>query len=77
MIDIKYRLYKETIPEYSALQQLLHNRGVALEDQQRWLFAGKESYNDWRLLDNMELAVEKVHNAVENFLPTVIIQDCD
>lgn len=77
MISIKYQLYKETVPEYSALQQLLYNRGVALKDQQPWLFAGKECYNDWRLLDNMELAVEKVHNAVENFLPTVIIQDCD
>ncbi len=50
MISIKYQLYKEIIPEFSALQQILHNRGIELEGQQKWLYAGRERFNDWRLL---------------------------
>lgn len=77
MISIKYQLYKETVPEYSAQTQILYNRGIEVEDQQAWLSAGKECFNDWRLLDNMELIVQKVHFALEESLPITIIQDCD
>ena len=77
MIAIKYQLYKETVPEYSAQAQILYNRGIEIEDQQAWLSAGEECFNDWRLLDNMELIVQKVRLAVEKSIPTVIIQDCD
>ena len=30
---MKYKLYKDTIPEYSALQQILYNRGIPIEEQ--------------------------------------------
>lgn len=66
MISIKYQLYKETVPEYSALQQLLYNRGVALEDQQPWLFAGKECYNDWRLLGE-----DRIRQAIDTIVDTM------
>ncbi len=66
MISIKYQLYKETISEYSTLQQLLYNRGVALEDQQPWLFAGRECYNDWRFLDE-----NKVRRGVDTVVDTM------
>lgn len=77
MISIKYQLYRDIIPELTARQQLLYNRGIELEDQKEWLSAGKECINDWRLLDNMETAVKKVQYAVENSLPITIVQDCD
>lgn len=77
MIAIKYQLYKETIPEYSAQTQILYNRGIEAENQQAWLSAGEECFNDWRLLDNMELIVQKVHLVLEESLPVTIIQDCD
>lgn len=76
-MNIKYQLYKETVQGRSTKERLLYNRGIDANNQEKWLLAGKSNYNDWRLLDNMESAVEKVHNAVENFLPTVIVQDCD
>lgn len=76
-MNIKYQLYKETTQGRSTKERLLYNRGIDADNQEKWLLAGKNNYNDWRLLDNMELVVEKVHNAVENSLPTVIVQDCD
>lgn len=79
MISIKYQLYKETVPEYSALQQLLYNRGVALEDQQPWLFAGKECYNDWRLLDEnkMRKAVHLIESAIASSKNICVCVDAD
>ena len=79
MISIKYQLYKETVPEYSALQQLLYNRGVALEDQQPWLFAGKECYNDWRLLDEnkMRQAIYLIKSAIASSKNICVCVDAD
>ena len=77
MISIKYQLYRDTIPELTARQQLLYNRGIELEDQNEWLSAGKECINNWRLLDNMDTVVEKVHYAFENAMPITVVQDCD
>lgn len=59
------------------LEQILSNRGIQVDGQEHWLNANMRDINDWRLLDNMELAVNKVHYAIENLLPTVVIQDCD
>jgi single-stranded-DNA-specific exonuclease len=66
MIDIKYRLYRETLCELSPVQQILHNRGIEVEDQQRWLFAGKESYNDWR-----SLGESKIRQAIDTIVDTM------
>ncbi len=71
------RLYDETDELLNPLEQILSNRGVGLDEQEHWLNANMKDINDWRLLDNMELAVRKVHDAVESSLNTVIIQDCD
>lgn len=57
---MKFKLYKDVIPEYSAKQQVLYNRGIPVKEQEAWLNAGWESINDWRLLDE-----EKMRKAVE------------
>lgn len=77
VISIKYQLYRDTIPELTARQQLLYNRGIELEDQNEWLSAGKECINNWRLLDNMDTVVKKVRYAFENAMPITVVQDCD
>lgn len=79
MVRIKYQLYKETIPEYSALQQILYNRDVLPQDQESWLNAGWNDINDWRLLDEdkMMLGVKMVVDAIKNKQNVCVLVDPD
>lgn len=52
---MKFKLYKEVIPEFSAKEQILYNRGMDLEKQKVWRDAGWECINDWRLLDETKM----------------------
>lgn len=74
---MNYKLYKDTIPEYSALQQILYNRGIPIEKQKEWLNAGWSEINDWRLFDLMESAVNRVYDAVQNEENVQVVVDCD
>ena len=74
---MKYKLYKDTIPEYSALQQILYNREIPIEKQKEWLSAGWDEINDWRLFDLMESAVNRVYDAVQNEENVQVVVDCD
>lgn len=74
---MKYKLYKDTIPEYSALQQILYNRGISIERQKEWLNAGWDEINDWRLFDLMESAVNRVYDAVQNEENVQVVIDPD
>lgn len=78
---MKYKLYKNTIPEYSALQQILYNRGVSIEKQKEWLNAGWENIYDW-----LELAPQKMEDACRllyehiqknNDVQILVDSDCD
>lgn len=79
MISIKYQLYKETIPGYSALQQVLYNRDILPQDQERWLNAGWDDINDWRLLDKdkMMFGVKMVVDAIKNEQNICVLVDSD
>lgn len=77
MIKIRYKLYNETNPHLSARQQVLFNRGIPVEEQEHWLKADWEDINDWRLLDNIKAAVNRVFWALKNKEKTVVLQDCD
>ena len=74
---MKYKLYKDTISEYSALQQILYNRGIPIERQKEWLNAGWSEINDWRLFDLMESAVNRVYDAVKNDEKVQVVIDPD
>lgn len=74
---MKYKLYKDTISEYSALQQILYNRGIPIEKQKEWLSAGWNEINDWRLFDLMESAVNRVYDAVKNEENVQVVVDPD
>lgn len=74
---MKYKLYKDTVPEYSALQQILYNRGIPIEKQKEWLNAGWNEINDWRLFDFMESAVNRVYDAVKNDEKVQVVVDPD
>ena len=65
---MKYKLYKDTVPEYSALQQILYNRGIPVEKQKEWLSAGWEQIYDWTELSpqKMEDACNLLYEKIEN-----------
>ena len=76
---MNYKLYKETIPEYSALQQILYNRGIPIEEQEEWLSAGWDDIYSWRELapEKMEKACNLLYDCIKQNLDVQIIQDCD
>lgn len=84
---MRYKLYKDIIPQYSALQQILYNRGVPEDKQSVWLDAGWNEINSWNSFtsndddknDMMTYAVNLVHSAIENDedVQIVVDSDCD
>lgn len=76
---MKYKLYKDTIPEHSALQQILYNRGIPIEEQEKWLNAGWDEINDWQELapEKMEEACNLLYNCIKQNLDVIIVVDCD
>lgn len=74
---MNYKLYKDVVPEYSARQQILYNRGIPVQEQERWLNARWDEINDWRLFDRMEDAVNRVHQAIQRSEQIQIVVDCD
>lgn len=74
---MKYKLYKDVISEYSARQQILYNRGIPIQEQEKWLNAGWDEINDWRLFDRMEDAVNRVYAAIHNNEQVQIVVDSD
>lgn len=74
---MKYKLYKDVIPEYSARQQILYNRGIPIQEQERWLNAGWDEINDWRLFSKMEEAVNRVYTAIQKDEEVQIVVDAD
>lgn len=76
---MKYKLYKDTISEYSALQQILYNRGIPIEKQKEWLNAGWDQIYDWTDLaaKKMEKACQVLYNCINENLDVQILIDCD
>ena len=76
---MKYRLYKDVIPEYSALQQILYNRGISLEEQKQWLKAGWEDIYPWQNLaeNKMKEACKAIYNCIDRDLNVQVVQDSD
>lgn len=74
---MKYSLYKEVIPEYSALEQVLYNRGIPREKQEEWYNA--ETLYDWTCLgiDLMEQACVELINTIDSNGNVCVIVDPD
>lgn len=81
MIQIKYKLYKPTIPYLNAIQQILYNRGIGPEKQEKWLNAGTRYLLPWTLLDynKIKTAVYMLSNTIKNDgkIALVVDADCD
>ena len=76
---MRYKLYKEVIPKYSALQQILYNRGIPEVEQDKWLNAGWDQIYDWTDLaaEKMEKACQVLYNCINENLDVQILIDCD
>lgn len=79
MIQIKYKLYKPTIPYLNAIQQILYNRGIPANKQEAWLNAGKEYILPWTMFDydKVKRAVYMLANAIQKHQQIALIVDCD
>lgn len=67
------------VPEYSALQQVLYNRGIPIERQEEWLNAGWNNIYPWQKLaeDKMKKACDLLYNCIEQNLDVIVIVDSD
>lgn len=77
---MKIQLYKENIPQLSAKQQILYNRGIDLNFQDTWLHPQITDISSWIELnhkDKMVEAIRLVEHAVETNLPILVNVDPD
>lgn len=81
---MNYKLYKETIPELSALQQVLYNRGIPVEEQKEWCNAGWKNISNWdafmydrESVSRMVYGVNMLYGAIESGVNVVLIADSD
>lgn len=79
MIRIKYQLYKETDDNLNALQQILYNRGIPVEQQETWLNAGWGDIISYKEMCDpaLDKIVKIIHRCVENNLYILVNVDCD
>ena len=60
------------------MQQILYNRDIPVEEQEKWLDAGLESINDYHLLRNIKDAAVMIGNhCMWKDSKISILQDCD
>lgn len=76
---MKFKLYKDIIPEYTALEQILYNRDIPREKQEQWLNAGWDEINSWTLLDEqkMRYAAQLVKDTIDNNKNIILVIDAD
>lgn len=76
---MEYRLIKPINEEYSALEQVLTNRGIKFDDIPRYLNLTAEEELSPLLLDNIEEAAKTIikHLTGEGKILVVVDSDCD
>ena len=74
---MNYQLIQEPNPNYSALEQVLVNRGVPRAEIQHWLHTTDEDINDFRLLgeDKLKRAAQALMRAVSQNDKILIVVD--
>ena len=74
---MKIQLIKEPTPEYSAIEQVLHNRGV--ENIEEYLKTTDKVINDYNLFGrhNLVKAAAAIKSTIELNCNAVVIIDCD
>lgn len=77
-MTIRYKLYRKTKPELTAIQQILYNRGIEVKDQEQWLNAGWGDINHWSAFgDNIKHAAKMIVDHIDKEEPIAILCDED
>ena len=76
---MNYKLLQQPNENYSALEQVLVNRGIPRTDIQHWLHTTDEDINDFRLLgeDKLKRAAQTLLSAVSQEQKILVVIDCD
>lgn len=76
---MNYKLIQPPNQNYSALEQVLVNRGIPRAEIQHWLHTTDEDINDFRLLgeDKLKRAAQALLTAVNENQKILIVIDCD
>ncbi|AXF52517.1 MAG: single-stranded-DNA-specific exonuclease [Caudoviricetes sp.] len=76
---MKYKLIKPINPKYSAIEQILANRGVDYKDIPHYLNTTDNDINDFDLLGhkNLENAARELIYVINNNKKACVIVDCD
>ena len=76
---MKYELIKPINPDYSAIEQILTNRGIAIEQIEHYLNTTDEDINEPEIFGNelMKAAAALVIQTVQSNKTMVVIVDCD
>lgn len=74
---MKYKLYNEPNLLYSPKQQILSNRGIPVDEQERWINAGNTDVNNPLKLPHVREACETLLHIIQSGKKAVIVVDCD
>ena len=76
---MKYQLINPINPNYSALEQVLINRGIPREEIHHWLNTTDADINDFNLLggDRLLKAAQTLIKTIQNDEAALVIVDCD
>ena len=75
---MKYELIKPIKPSYTAIQQILTNRGIALEDIDHYLNVSEQDNLSPLLLNNIERAAKMLISHLEDEVIMIQVDsDCD
>ena len=74
---MKYRLINQVNENYTPIQQILTNRGIALENIEHYLDTTDKDIIDYNLLDNIAAGAERLLKAIRNEEKILLITDPD
>ena len=76
---MRYKLYKPINKNYSAIQQILYNRGIPIEQIPAYINASDKDINDYNLLgrENLKNAATALITTIQLEKDAVVVVDCD
>ena len=77
--DMIYKLINEINPNYSAIEQILTNRGIALEDIPSYLGTTEDDINSFNLFgqENLKRAAAALFSTIEAGESAIVVVDSD
>ena len=76
---MKYKLLKETLDKYTAIEQILYNRDIEENEMYHYLYTTDEDINEPELLGEKEMAAAAsiLLNSIKENKKAIIVVDSD